>query len=373
MWTSSGLRVAPARLHAAGLEVAAVGARGNLAVFVLARYPDFQVVGLHGAEAHVAGAQRQNAVRQLQGLQHALGVGGQAFQGFHGFRWLDHLDHLDLVELVLADHATGVAARGTGFAAEARGVGDELDRQVLGVDDLVGNDVGQRHFGGRDQVEVGFAFAGNLEQVFLELRQLAGALQRRGLDQVRGVGLFVAMLVDMQVDHELRQGAVQAGDRAAQQGKARAGELGRGLEVQPAVALAEGDVVLDLEVELARGAPAAHFDVAVFVFTDRYAGVRQVGDGQEDLVQLGLDLVQLDLAGRQLTGHALDVSHQRGDVLALGLGLADGLGACVALGLQLFGTGLHRLAALFQGFDARDIQAEATGGQAVRHFLKLAA
>ncbi len=252
-------------------------------------------------------------------------------------------------------------------------MGNQLDRQCLGVDDLAGHQVGQRHLGSRDQVEVGLAFTADLEQVFLELWQLASALQCRSLHQVRGVGLFVTMLAGVQVDHELRQGAVQACDRAAQHGKTGARQLGCSLEVQAAADLAQGDVVLDLEIERTRGTPTAHFDVVIFTGTNRHTGIGQVRDGQDDAVQLGLDAVQLGFTGGQLIGHALDVGHQGHDILALGLGLADRLGACVTFGLQLLGTGLHRLAALFQRFDARDIQAEATGGQAFRHFLKLAA
>ncbi|MNZ61606.1 hypothetical protein D3C78_797060 [compost metagenome] len=274
---------------------------------------------------------------------------------------------------MLADHAARVTARSASLTAEARGVGDQLERQLLGVDDLAGHQVGQRHFSGRDQVEVGFAFAGDLEQVLLEFRQLAGALQGRSLDQVGGVVFFVAMLTGVQVDHELRQGTVQAGNRAAQHGKAGARQLGSCFEVQATADLAQGDVVLDFKIECPRRAPTAHFDVVVLTGTDRHASVRQVGDGQDNAIQFGLDAVQLDLASGQLIGHAFDVSHQRRDVLALGLGLADRFGAGVTLGLQLLGAGLHRLAALFQRFDARDIQAEATGGEAVRHFLKLAA
>ena len=41
--------------------------------------------------------------------------------------------------------------------------------------------------------------------------------------------------------------------------------------------------------------------------------------------------------------------------------------------VQLLGTGLYRLALLFQRFDACDIQLEATGGQAGSHFLRLGA
>ncbi|MCY1355577.1 hypothetical protein D9M69_420070 [compost metagenome] len=221
---------------------------------------------------------------------------------------------------------------------------DQLQRQLLGVEDFPGDDVGQRHLGGRDQVEVGLAFAADLEQILLELRQLAGALQRRRLHQVRGVGLLVAVLGDVQVDHELRQRAVQTGDRPAQQGETRARQLGGGLEVQPAVLLAEGDVVLDREIEGARAAPTAHFDVVVLVVAERHRLVRQVGNVQHQAVQLGLDRLQLALAGLQLAAHALDLGHQRRDVLATGLGLPDGLGAAVAFGLQLLGAGLHRLA-----------------------------
>ena len=180
---------------------------------------------------------------RLEQLQDALGVSGQAFQRLVGGGRIDDLHHLHLVELVLTDHAAGIAPGGTGLAAEARGMGDELQRQLLGVEDLPGDDVGQRNLGGRDQVEVGFAVAADLEQVLLELRQLAGALQRRSLDEI-GVGLLVAMLGGMQVDHELRQGAMQAGDRAAHEGEARAGKLGGGLEIQPAVPFTEGDMVL---------------------------------------------------------------------------------------------------------------------------------
>ena len=49
------------------------------------------------------------------------------------------------------------------------------------------------------------------------------------------------MLAGMQIQHELRQRAVQACQLAAQHGKARTTELGGGFAVQPAVTLAEGD------------------------------------------------------------------------------------------------------------------------------------
>ncbi len=270
---------------------------------------------------------------------------------------------------MLTDHAAGIAPGGAGLAAEARRVGDELQRQLLGIENLAGHDVGQRHFCGRDQVEVCLAFAADLEQIVLEFRQLTGALQRRRLHQVGGIGLFVAMLTGVQIDHELRQGAMQAGDRPTHQGEAGAGQFGGGLEIQPTVLLAQGDMILHREVEGLRRAPAANLDVLFLVRTDRHGLVRQVGDAQHQLVQLTLDAVQLLLAGFEFAAHAIHIGEQRGDVLTALLGLADGLGTRIALGLELFGAGLHGLALGLQRFDARHVQLVATGGQAGRHVL----
>src|SRR5262249_9179577 len=52
---------AVARVHSAGLEIAAHRAGGYLAIHVLAGEPDLDVVGLLRGKAHVAGAQRHDA------------------------------------------------------------------------------------------------------------------------------------------------------------------------------------------------------------------------------------------------------------------------------------------------------------------------
>ena len=75
--------------------------------------------------------------------------------------------------------------------------------------------VRQRHFRGRNQVQV--PVARDLEQVLLELRQVAGAAQRLGVDEKRRLDLEVAVLARVQVEHEVDQRAREprAGARSA--------------------------------------------------------------------------------------------------------------------------------------------------------------
>src|SRR6185369_11976043 len=65
-----------ARVHAARLVVAAVGAARDLAIAALARQPDLDVVGLARGRAHVATAQHDGAKGNLQAPQHLLGTAG---------------------------------------------------------------------------------------------------------------------------------------------------------------------------------------------------------------------------------------------------------------------------------------------------------
>ena len=58
--------------------------------------------------------------------------------------------HFDLGELMLADIAARVLARRTRFRTETGRLGAIPLRQGFLVKDLVGVEVGHRHFGGRD-------------------------------------------------------------------------------------------------------------------------------------------------------------------------------------------------------------------------------
>ena len=94
----------------------------------------------------------------------------------------DDRDQLDLFELMLADHAAGVLARRAGLRAKARGPGGIAQRQRALVEDFAGDEIGQRHLGGRDQpIAVGGA-----EHILGEFRQLADPEHRFVADQQGG-------------------------------------------------------------------------------------------------------------------------------------------------------------------------------------------
>ena len=171
-------------VRAARLKRLGVAAGRNLAIRLLARQPHLDVVRLRRRESHVAGAEQHRAIRQLEPLQHFLRVRRQRLELLVGLLRRRQLHELDLVELMLADQAAHVLAVRAGFAAEARRVGRVADRQLAAVENLAAMQVGQRHLGGRHEIQI--PVAGNLEQIRLELRQVAGADERRALTRNGG-------------------------------------------------------------------------------------------------------------------------------------------------------------------------------------------
>ena len=129
VWTNSGLAFAPAGpvadVGAARLEGLEVGAGGDLAVELLAGKPDFEVEGLGGGEAGVAGAEQNAAIGQAEGLENLFGVAGQPLVLGVGVFGAGELDQLDFLKLMLADDAARVFAGGSGLGAEAGRVGRE--------------------------------------------------------------------------------------------------------------------------------------------------------------------------------------------------------------------------------------------------------
>ena len=117
---------------AARLERLGIAAGRDLAVGLLARQPDLDIVCLCGREPHVSGTQQHRPVRQLEPLQDLFGVGGQRLQLLVRLIGRGELDELDLVELMLPDQSANIGSVGSRFAAKARRVGGVAKRSAAG-------------------------------------------------------------------------------------------------------------------------------------------------------------------------------------------------------------------------------------------------
>src|SRR5690606_29219892 len=109
-------------------------------------------------------------------------------------------------------------------------------------------------------------------------------------------------------------------------------------------ARAEFDVVLDLEIEVARRAPAADLDAVLLAATAGHRSVREVGHAQRDRLDLGAERVQPRLTGVQLDTEAGTFRPQRRHTPAPTLCLPDRLAARVAQVLHLLRADLDLLA-----------------------------
>src|SRR5688572_6890765 len=97
------------------------------------------------------------------------------------------LHELDLVELVLPYHAARVFAVGTRLAAKTWRMAYELQRQVRARNNRVAHYVGDRHFGGRNKIELLAITAWHNEQVRFEFRQLPCTAHGIRINNVRNI------------------------------------------------------------------------------------------------------------------------------------------------------------------------------------------
>jgi hypothetical protein len=120
-----------------------------------------------------------------------------------------------------------------------------------------------------------------LEQVFLELGQLAGAVEAVGIDQERRQHLGVSMLPSVHIEHEIDQGALQFRAHVPVQGEACAGDFGGAFEVENAELGSEIPVRLRLEVEARRLGEAPHLNVVLRRAAHRNGLMRDIGNSRE--------------------------------------------------------------------------------------------
>ena len=105
----------------------------------------------------------------------------------------------------------------------------------------------------------------------------------------------VAVLAGVHVQEKIGESAFQAGAQAFVNGKARACDFYRCVEIQNPRAFAQFPVGFRFEIELRRGTPAAHFHVVRGGFAHGYAGVRNIRDGEQEILQLFIQLGDLPI------------------------------------------------------------------------------
>ena len=199
---------------------------------------------LGSGKSQITGAQGDYPVMDIQPAQDLLGICQEFFQFVvRGLRGRE-LDQLHLVELVLAYNPPRILAIGTRFLAKTGGIGAIVQRQVLFSEGLFPMDIGHRHLGSRDQ-KVIHPF--DLEEVLLELGELAGARHDVPVDHEGGEYLPVAVLVDVQIEHKVDQGALQPGPEVFVQGKPGPCQLGTPLKIEDIERLADIPVGLGLK------------------------------------------------------------------------------------------------------------------------------
>ena len=141
----------------------------------------------------------------------------------------------------------------------------------------------------------------------------------------------------MQVEHELRDRALELRQPPFQKDEAGAGDLAGGGEIHLARGLAQRHVILGGKGEVALVADPADLDIAGLVGAVGHVVERQVGQHFETARQLLVEALRFGLAFLQALLEGGDLGHRRLDRLALGLGDAD-------LAAQRLAPGLGRLA-----------------------------
>ena len=173
----------------------------------------------------------------------------------------------------------------------------------------------------------------------------------------------------MQVQHELRERAVQARHLPAHHHEARAGDARRGLEIQPAERLAHRHVIARLEARSWRGSPQRRTSrLAALVAPVGHRLVQQVRQSELPALELLLHGGELALGRASSPVSASPRASSGAGILALALGHADGLGVGVALGAQPvrldLPSGLRFSSSALQ---RGDIEREAAARQVARH------
>lgn len=156
---------------------------------------------------------------------------------------VDDLDELDFIKLVHANDASIIAARAAGFATEAGGLGGELDGEVGLGEEGIAVKIGDRDLGGRCEEEL--IVLGAIH-VVLEFRELARTFHAFAFHDVGDIDLFIAVLLSLEIEEKLDEGALEFSSFTAIDGKARPRKAGAVVEANKAFRFGEFEVVLGI-------------------------------------------------------------------------------------------------------------------------------
>ena len=241
-------------------------------------------------------------------------------------------------------------------------------RQVLGGQDLVAVQAGERDLGGADQVEVvvargvdGGAVGG--EEPGPPHRLLAH--QHRGHDRGEARRLEA-------VERQRHQRQLHAHQRPEQVGEAAAGDPGRGLQVEGARRVGQLHVVARGEAERRGLADPAHLDRVLLAAVGGLV-LGEVGQRRQQPVAGGLELAQLGLHGRELLAQAARRVLLGGAVAALAPRLAHGLADAGPLGPRRLDARAQRPGGLVPLQDPGHLVASPAPRQVGGHALGLGA
>ena len=307
-------------------------------------------------------------VRQLQEAQDVLSSVDHRVEFMPARLRLDELDELDLVELVLADQAARIAAGAASLGAEARRVAAVVLRQLAAVEDLIAVVVRRRHLSRRHEVVVETL---EFEHVIGKLRQLARTRHARLVGDVRCEHLRVAVLVGVQVHHEVDAGALEAGAESLVEREARARDLGSAVGVEDVELRAEIPVRLRLEVELRRLPPLADLRVLRVVLADWHVFARHVRDVEHDVAELGLDVLELLVELRDLGADGAHLEDLRLGIFLVLLHDTDLLRDRVALALERLRLLQEIAALLVETFKIIEVQRVAAVLEHLTDFVEM--
>ena len=126
------------------------------------------------------------------------------------------------------------------------------------------------------------------EKIGGEFRKVTGAIHRLGVHHVRRQDLRIPMLTRVQVEHEIRECALQTRSQVPIHGEARPGEFCRALQVEHAQLFPDFPVRPGGEIKARRRAPSPDFYVLLGGLSDRHRLMRQIWDAGQNVPETNL-------------------------------------------------------------------------------------